>query len=367
MGDPQPGRFREGLRRTASGLLAPLVRWRCNGPSLPSEVREILIIELGGLGDVLHLDPVLRALRDRYAGARCSVVCRGYVASAFELISGVDRVYGMDKQPGAALALARRLARERFDLVLVTAWSCYAELLLLALRRPFAFAGYLSDYRLESHGCPAACTTEIANDVHLGEIRRAVLRAFGARWPVSGHEAPGLGIELLRPPARLPYGAALMPFCDDAGKSLSLDEAAALLRDLGEALPRPRVLLGGPKEEDLLQALAGRLPAQWREPAGGFSTAMEPRVCRTWTETAHHLLGAEYLLSVDTGVMHLGAALGVPVKALFRSTLPSRCGAIANGATVENYPWPGERARLLNALRRPRLELIPKDACVTPV
>jgi len=46
----------------------------------------------------------------------------------------------------------------------------------------------------------------------------------------------------------------------------------------------------------------------------------------TLKDVASILLESDLLISVDTGIMHLGAALGIPTIALFGPTAPWRCG-----------------------------------------
>ncbi len=108
--------------------------------------------------------------------------------------------------------------------------------------------------------------------------------------------------------------------------------AAAISRSLGDQ-PHEWLLLGAPGEkalgEDLSQRLASTTTPH-RNLVGKTSLAeliTELRACRL-------------LLTNDTGTMHLAAALGVPVVALFGSTEPSLTGPTGSGHRILRHHVP---------------------------
>jgi heptosyltransferase-1 len=43
------------------------------------------------------------------------------------------------------------------------------------------------------------------------------------------------------------------------------------------------------------------------------------------------IAGAQYVVGIDTGLLHLAAALGVPLVAIFTGSQPSLTGPVGNG------------------------------------
>ncbi len=84
------------------------------------ECRKVLVVDLGFLGDTIHLIPALWELRRHHPGAALHVVTTSVGAQVLELVPCVDRVWivplGRPSPPWwRHLDLQWRLIRERFD------------------------------------------------------------------------------------------------------------------------------------------------------------------------------------------------------------------------------------------------------------
>lgn len=82
------------------------------------------------------------------------------------------------------------------------------------------------------------------------------------------------------------------------------------LAELGRAFSGPVVVLGGPDDGALVEAVAGAIP--------GAAAVAE----RGFTQTLSWLSRAKVAVTADSGLMHLAGAVGVPVLALFGPTHP---------------------------------------------
>jgi hypothetical protein len=91
-----------------------------------------------------------------------------------------------------------------------------------------------------------------------------------------------------------------------------------------EAWNGPVVVLGGPGEDAVVQAVASRI--------GGA----EPLVERGFDETLKVFARAAVCVSGDTGLMHLAAATGTPVVTLFGPTHPADGFGCHKGVIVQN-------------------------------
>lgn len=90
-----------------------------------AQLRKLLVIELLGLGDNVHLLPALYRLRAALPEAQLHVMARAHVADLFVVAPWVDRVWRypvIPREPSVAehLKLVRELRQERFDLVINT-------------------------------------------------------------------------------------------------------------------------------------------------------------------------------------------------------------------------------------------------------
>lgn len=86
--------------------------------------RNVLLIQLGDIGDVVLTTPSLRAIREAYPGSRLSVLVRRSYGSLLAADPHIDEILEASKSRGKLseigkenLRLVRRLRRSRFDLV----------------------------------------------------------------------------------------------------------------------------------------------------------------------------------------------------------------------------------------------------------
>ena len=272
---------------------------RHNSPTFSlNSAHSVLVIELGGLGDAVHTLPIVAALR-----RPVTVVCRDYVAELFERAG--HRAIGIQKsRTGLAHAIAE-LAGQKWDLIISTCWSTWTTALALQLQAT-ALCGYWRPWRIEIFGWQGTVPAVARND-HLATLRWKTVAPLGISTPA---HPPVAGLAADRD-ARTNGRIVVVPFCGDARKSLPDAEARRLI--LGLADP---ILLGGVAETDRLRNYPG------------------PIVTTSIRELLAALAGASCVISVDTGAMHLAAALGVKTVGIFRTTDPVRCGPIGNDVTA---------------------------------
>jgi heptosyltransferase-2 len=99
---------------------------------------------------------------------------------------------------------------------------------------------------------------------------------------------------------------------------------AALARSLHAGRRLPVVLLGSGKEKALAQEIAAQAPGACRVMAGATSL----------DEAIALIAGAQGVVSNDSGLMHVAAALGVPQVAVFGSTSPEHTPPLNRRARV---------------------------------
>ena len=92
--------------------------------TLPENIKNILIIQLGDIGDVVWSTPAFRAVKEAYPEARLSILLREGNGSLLEADPSIYKTYEVKKYPGSFLVKAirqigfiRELRQEHFDLV----------------------------------------------------------------------------------------------------------------------------------------------------------------------------------------------------------------------------------------------------------
>jgi heptosyltransferase-2 len=291
----------------------------------------VVVPQTSFLGDVVLTTPLLTALRQRLRPRRLVVVVR---ADARALVDGhpdvddvlVDDKHGADRGPLGAVAVARRLRRERFDLAVVPHRSLRTALVTAAagIPRRVGFA--------ESRGAPLF-HVRVPRDRTRHDVERnlALMGPFGG-WdtapalhvPVHTEAAARAGA--LVPPGEGPL-VVMAPGSVWATKRWDAGHFATLARRL--VADGARVLLiGGPGDVEVASRVAGL--------AGGGVTSLAGR---TDLATSVALIDrAAVLVANDSAPMHVGCARGIPVVAVFCATTPA-----------QGYgPW-GPRTRVVQA------------------
>ncbi|MEJ5330591.1 MAG: glycosyltransferase family 9 protein [Desulfobaccales bacterium] len=285
---------------------------------------DILVINLMRLGDLVQSTPVLRGLRARYPGASITLLAMDLFEAAARLLPGVDRLLLF---PGTALApvldrqgwpaAVRQLAHwvkghlgSRPDLAVNLTPTLMAGLLARLSGAPQVRGLWLSDGR-ELATSPSwasyslvASKARQANPFNVADlfVLSAGLRPDGA----------GLAMQVPTGPASAKTGGAfrvgLCPGASRPERQWPPENFARAARLLLGKVPCRFVIFGSAGERPLGEALLRLLP-----PGTGTLLAGETDL----PGLAEQLAGLDLLLTNDTGPMHLAAAVGTRVVALF--------------------------------------------------
>jgi ADP-heptose:LPS heptosyltransferase len=300
----------------------------------------ILAIKLATLGDLLLATPALRALRRRYPTARLDLLT---TTAAAPLLTGsplLDHIYGLDLDLRRGRPPLRELARSLRTLAALRATHYDAVLLLHHLTMP---AG-----RLKHRALVRALAPRLAVGLDNGHGAWLDLRVpdqgFGARHEAEYTLAVARAVDAELPPGErdlrlsdLGWGdigtrAPRSPHSPDAPLIVALHPGSgafslarrwpiARFAELARALHASEgariLVVAGPDEEPLVRQLLASLDVpEW-------IAAVHPETPRALAET---LSGCALFVGNDSFPMHLAAALGVPVVAVFG---PTNAGAWA--------------------------------------
>jgi lipopolysaccharide heptosyltransferase I len=311
---------------------APLVRL--------DGARRILLVKPSALGDVVHTLPVAASLKRRYPDSALDwlveeeavEIVRGHPAVAEVVVSGRRRWLRELHRPATALSAAREMRafaqglRERhYDAVLDLQGLLKSAAYVLSTGAPIR-VGFAEG----REGAPWVLTHRVMGPpqpIHAVERYLALAAAVGAAEPLRE------------------FRIAVGP------------EDVAAAEALLQAVPRPRVVLHpmarwrtklweATRWRELAEALcregAGVLVIGGRGDAAAADAicrGLGPRAVSTagrlgLKPLAALLARAELMICVDSGPMHMAAAMGTPVVALFGPTDPRRTGPLGPGVVL---------------------------------
>jgi lipopolysaccharide heptosyltransferase I len=300
----------------------------------------ILILKPSSLGDIIHTLPTLAALRRRYPTAHISWLINTTFASILRDHPLLNEIIPFDRhhygRPGNLPAFADFLATlqgRQFDIALDLQGLFRTGLMAWATLAPRRLG--LSD----SRECAGLFHTEIIQVPHCHAVDRYLLVARHLDCPPGPVEFP-LGLDERAPARSL---IAINPLSRWEPKNWGDDNFSALL----DQLPAARVvLIGSAAEHDRIETInRGRA----RNLAGKLDLLQLADLYRQCV----------LVITNDTGPMHLAAAVGAPVLALFGPTDPALVGPYGPGHTVLRSPTGDIRAITLDqVLRQPVVQML---------
>jgi heptosyltransferase-2 len=310
-------------------------------------VRRVLAVRFGRIGDVLFTTPALSRLAEALPDARIDYCTSGAGVALVDVHPAVRDVLRFDPgahRPGYLLrraALRRELTRRGYDLVLIFESDHPTRFWLEQLARRAGVRHVVSRSSFAADGAKGRALHSCERHMQLLEMlgierdersyelfvapRQAQLAAdFLRERGLASQGAPGrppvLGLQPGCHYSRWPGARALPGLRHKFHKTWPEAHWSALAQLVVDRLGGRVVLFGAGYE----RVMAQRIAAAVRAPAG-----REPLV--TAGETSVGLLAAllarmDAVVSIDTGTMHMAAALGVPTVALFGPTNPVHHG-----------------------------------------
>jgi ADP-heptose:LPS heptosyltransferase len=284
--------------------------------------RKILVMELAGLGDDVHLLPALWVLRRCEPDAELHVMASAHVADLFKLTPWVDRVWRyprVPRRPGLVgnFGWMRSLRAERFDVVINTTGSDRSALLTGSSgarerigRRPPSGGRFWWRWMF---------TRVLEHPFWQEPMYRQKLAVF-AQAGFGSDAAPHFETRI-DPQARRALGIAeedeqryvhVSPCAGHPRKEIPVAQIAQICATLRRARPDLKLALSCadlPRERSRLDALIAALPEPpWKVFPGTLEIP----------DLAAVIQGAKLHLCGDSGSLHLAFMTGTPAVAWFR-------------------------------------------------
>lgn len=287
------------------------------------DYRRILFVKPSSLGDVVHAMPALAALRRRFPRASITWLVKRQWAGIVERVEGIDAICAVEPGLAGWLAQVPRLRAQGFDLAvdLQGLFRSGAMAWLSGCKTRIGFAN-------AREGSPCFYTQTVpvpTPDMHAVDRYLLVTAALGASTQGEPeflfrplHEDRSLVADLLSRqglPADTSW-IAMNVSARWATKRWPRESFAAVADRLQQEGVGRVVLIGGPDERADTEAVKQLMRTAPADLTGQTSTGLLPAL----------LQAASLLITNDSGPMHVAAAVGTPIVALFGPTSPLRTG-----------------------------------------
>jgi heptosyltransferase-1 len=279
-----------------------------------------LIVRLGSLGDVIHAIPAVAALRTRYPSARIDWLVDPRYAPVVQLIEGLDNAIPIDPRAGMGnlLRTIAQLRRATYDAAVDLQGLLKSAVLTRAAgaRRVIGFPR--EHLREPMSRLFYSDTPDPGRDPHVIRKSLTLMRALGVedlritfplqipRTVTADSVAARFGSErfaLINPGAAWP------------NKRWPPDRFGAVAAEIRERTGVRSLVLWGPGEEGIASLVVS---------ASRGAAELAPRT--NIVDLFAIARRAKLVVSGDTGPLHIAAAVGTPVVALFGPTFVERNG-----------------------------------------
>jgi heptosyltransferase-1 len=274
----------------------------------------ILIVRLGAMGDILHTLPAAWSMKRSFPNARIAWAVHPKWTDLLQGGGVADEVIAVDRKRWKSLAEAwRTLRNEPFDTV-IDCQGLIQSALVAKSARSGRVIGFASPAVREK---PAAWFYTAAvepRSQHMVERIMELAVAAGAR-----EQSVEFPLPAGKPEGDLPEGAFVLasPLAGWRSKQWPVEHYARLAELLTRELGLPLVLNGAPRDAAALRSIPN-IVVHISSVAGLIDATRR----------------AAAVVGLDSGPMHLAAALGKPGVALYGPTDPARNGPYSKTIAV---------------------------------
>lgn len=278
----------------------------------------ILVVRLGAMGDIIHALPAVAALRAQFPSTPLTWVVESRWTALLEANPNITRLVPLVRGTSRGiLDSLRRLRMHRYETALDFQGLLKSAIVakLSGAKRIVGFAREECREALASFFYSLRIRT---SSLHVVDKNLELASALGARRPVEEFSLPPG-----KPEGQLPAGPFVLccPLAGWKAKQWPLERYRDLARRLFADWKMPLVLNGPPAAAPVLSRVPEALL---------HLSSLEGLLYAT--RKAHAVVG------VDSGPLHLAAALGKPGVAIYGPTDPARNGPYGGSITVLRAP-----------------------------
>jgi len=265
----------------------------------------ILVVRLGALGDIIHTLPAVASLKHSHPGWRLSWAVESKWMPLLEGNSFVDRLVPVRRESLTAILASRRELRlERYDFA-VDFQGLLKSALVASMSHPGRIFGFHQSQTRERIAGLFYSDKTVSSSIHVVDRNLDLAASAGAASALKVFPLPAG-----RPEGDLPAGEFVLasPLAGWGSKQWPIEHYGVLAGRIRKELGMTLVLNGPPGSGfPYISGLPGLIDATRRAAA---------------------------VIGVDSGPMHIAAALGKPGVAIFGPTDPARNGPYGDSIRI---------------------------------
>lgn len=327
----------QSFKRGVTDLLRLFLRSRISSPPSPEAVTSLLVIrQHNQLGDMLCVVPLLRALREKFPHATLALMASPVNVDVMRNNRLLDEVILYDKRDfldrgrfhlKSFLTFTKKLRGRTFSIAVVpsTVSTSFTSDLLAYLSGASCRIGAGSLNGMVNHSA-FLFTVPVSLDWSVSPERHQTLRNLDSAADLDLN-IPDLSLEMTLLKGELEEGRQfveamrkgrgyVIAYHPGAGKPPNrwpAEQFASAINSLSAGLNAASLLTCGPMDEDVVRDVESRLNIS-------YNVLRNQPIRRV----ASILKWLDLLVTNDTGVMHVGAAVGTPVLSMFGPTSPEQ-------------------------------------------
>lgn len=295
-----------------------------------ANMQRFLVVRLSSLGDIVHTLPAIAALRESFASAQIDWVVDQRWLQLAEMVQGIDTLIPLQRSPLGVAACVQRLRAARYSCV-VDYQGLYRSAVLTWSSGGTRTIGFDRCAAREPGSSMFYSERVVPTGRHVAEMNLDLSLRAGARAPralqfplqVPEHELQRVR-EKVRQEGVADY-VVLSPGGGWVSKCWTPDRYGVLALELWRRHAVRSFVNVSPSQGELARGVLA---------AAGDSNPLV--VSPPLQELAALVAGARLVVGADTGPVHLAAALGTRVVALFGPTDPARNGPLPSGSVLRN-------------------------------
>ena len=269
----------------------------------------ILVVRLGAMGDVIHALPAVASLKHSFPHSHLTWVIRPRWMPLLEGNPFVDQIVPLERNVNGITSTWSRLRQQRFDLAVDLQGLVQSALVTFAARAN-RVVGFHRSQAAERWASLFYSSEVVASSAHIVDRNLELAAAAGASSILRTFPLPDGSPESALPDGKFVLASPLAGWGSKQWPPEFFEQLAA-------RLDVPLVVNGPPESAEMLGRIRG---AQVH--LSGLAGLIDA------TRRAHSVVG------VDSGPMHLAAALSKPGVAIFGPTDPARNGPYGGSLRV---------------------------------
>ncbi len=280
----------------------------------PDSIRNILIIKLGGLGDVFLSTIVLDNVKRHFPAARIEYCVEKAGREAIIHEKRVDAVFVLEKDTMHPLAVIRHIRRQRYDMVIDLFGNPRSAVMTLLSGARYR-VGLDYGWRRHLYSIVGEAQRE---KLHGAEVNLQALRAIGVPivnksvvFPLSDEDRAYAAAMWKAHQLDERFVLGILPAGSWPSKRCEPEKFAEIARALAEEYDARVLIVGGPADEaDAVEI----------QRLCGATAILAPPA--SLPNNLALLARCSAIIANDSGPMHLASGFGVPILCLYGPTFP---------------------------------------------